>query len=264
AESLTSLVEQHGDAVTATYRTHLDARIPLWNIIALANADAVATVDVPDVATSTSIGLSAALAPAQQESSLPHSLSIIGWKDWNQSSITGSGVKIAVIDKAGTHRDAVVELVKAIAPGASVNVYTASNASTLASAINSARSGYNNIILITLDLGVHVSPGDGTANNGTGQGIAGDVYIRIQQARNEGRLVIVSAGNNTTRQVGFEYTNQNTTINFEAQQGTFIINVVWNGWGDSSFVPSNISGGGINFQNSPNNRVNNNTPGYQL
>src|SRR5690606_32232665 len=103
-----------------------------------------------------------------------------------------------------------------------------------------------------------------TANNGTGQGIAGDVYTRIQQARNEGRLVIVSAGNNTTRQVGFEYTNQNTTVNFEAQQGTFIINVVWNGWGDSSFVPSNISGGGINFQNSPNNRVNNNTPGYQL
>src|SRR5690349_6338236 len=97
----------------------------------------------------------------------------------------------------------------------------------LASAINSARSGNSNIIVITLDLGEHVSPGDGTANNGTGQGIAGDVYTRIQQARNEGRLGIVGAGNNTTRQVGFEYINQNTTVNFEAQQGTFIINLVW-------------------------------------
>jgi uncharacterized protein (DUF2141 family) len=249
-DTLAAAVEMAGGLVVETYDQNLSARISLSGLLALINMETVLAVRLPDVAASTDLSPSAALAPAQQGGILPHSLAVIGWNDWNLNSVTGAGIRVAVIDRAGTHRQAAVDLIRTIAPGAIVTPYTATNASTLGSAIASARSGGNRIILITMDLGAHVSPGDGTASAGSTVGDAGPVYTQIQLARQEGRLVIVSAGNNTGSYVSFNYTNASTTVNIQAEPGPFVINVSWNDWGGTSNLRSSISGTGITSQSS--------------
>ncbi|MBZ0304146.1 MAG: hypothetical protein K8J31_30705, partial [Anaerolineae bacterium] len=115
---LTPLVEMNGGVILpAQDATHLNVRIPLTGLVAVISAEEVQNVLLPDVAASTSSDFEAALAPANLDPNLLHSLSIIGWNDWNLNSITGSGVKVAVIDKAGNHRNAVIEVIETIAPG---------------------------------------------------------------------------------------------------------------------------------------------------
>lgn len=257
-ESLMPVVELHTGLVTAINERNLDVRISLPNLIGLVSAAEVIAVRLPEVTASASTDQ----APAQQSgTNLPHSLAIIGWNDWNTAAITGAGVRVAVIDHAGTHRNAVVELVRAIAPNAIVTTFgdASVSVSELAAHIQSARSGSNRIILITMDLGVNASPGDGTGSNLNGTDL---VYQRIQEARGEGRLVIVSAGNNTTRQVSFTHTT-GTTITMSAPAGAYVVNVSWNGWSDTSNVSSSlaVSGGG-NF-NSPA-RIPTGPPSYQF
>lgn len=263
-DALAPVIEANGGVIKSVEEKNLIVLMPLPNIIALAASDEVRAVRVPDVAASASDNLAVALNAALQTTPTPHSLGMIGWSDWNTRNIRGAGVKIGVIDKAGTHRNAVIELVKAVAPSATVTAYTANNVSDLDDAIASARSAGNRIILIAMDLGAHVSPGDGTGSAGSGQGSANNVYNQIRTSREAGRLVIVSAGNNTNSYVSFNYTTINTTVPMTVRQGQFLVSVSWNGWGDTNHIRSSITGTGITPSpiNSPNSRVS--EPGYQL
>src|SRR5690606_37407088 len=219
-EALMPIVEQNGGLIQSVGEKNITIHIPLPNIIALIASSEVRAVRLPDTAASASDNLSVALNAALQSTPQPHSLSMIGWNNWNLANIKGAGVKIGVIDRATTHRQAVIELIKAVAPSATVTAYTATNATTMASQINAARTAGNRIIVITMDLGAHVSPGDGTGSAGSGQGTADAVYQAIQTARNAGRLVIVSAGNNTNSYVSFTHSAA-TTIPMTLQNGEY-------------------------------------------
>ena len=266
-EALMPIVEQNGGLIQLADEKNLTVQIPLLNIIALIASSEVRVVTVPDVAASASDNLSVALDATLQSTPQPHSLGMIGWNNWNLVNIRGAGVKIGVIDNAGTHRQAVIELIKAVAPSATVTAYTATNATSMATQINTARTAGNRIIIITMDLGAHVSPGDGTGSAGSGQGTADGVYQAIQTARNAGRLVIVSAGNNTNGYTSFNYTNASTTLPMTVERGQFLVSVSWNDWNNtapnihlqSSITGTNISPATIN---SPATRAD--QPGYQL
>ncbi len=254
-----AVVEQHGGVVTEVYEKNITAQVTLPNVVAVISTAEVLAVRLPEVA----VSASSSLAPAQQpglEPDYPDSLPIIGWNDWNQQSITGSGVRIGVIDTSTTsnHMNAVVNMIGFIAPNATVTRYAATTAAQLATRIGSARSADSDIILIAMDLGAQVSPGDGTGANGSAQ----SVYTQIQNAHNEGRLVVASAGNNNGRYESFNYTVQNTDVTITANQGAFVINVSWNDWAGSVNIRSDISGTGITATSSPATRVGD--PGYQL
>ena len=211
--SLTPVIEANGGSIVETYEKNVAVRIPLTSLIPVISAEEVLAIRLPDVAASTSSAPSAAESPAALGlNDELHSKAIIGWNDWNMQGITGSGIKIGVIDRAGTHRNDVVALIKAIAPGATVTPYTANNVTDMDNAINSAVGGGNKVIVIAMDLGAHVSPGDGTGSAGTGDGNADNVYTAIENARNAGRLVVASAGNNTNSYASFNYTTASTQV----------------------------------------------------
>ncbi|MBL8119945.1 MAG: hypothetical protein JNJ78_20610, partial [Anaerolineae bacterium] len=195
----------------------------------------------------------------------------VGAAAWSAAGIRGSGVNIAVIDTgfgasvinnaAGTeyaclfqgtlsqgaftagdttHGLNVLQVLCDIAPAARAYMYKATTASELAAAITAANTANHKVILITMDLGASVSPGDGTGG-GALYGIDA-VYTAISTARAAGRVVIASAGNNNGRYVTLNYTSAATTIPMTVFGGDRI-HVSWNDWsGTSQNVGLNITG----------------------
>ncbi|MCB9452090.1 MAG: S8 family serine peptidase [Anaerolineaceae bacterium] len=274
--SIVPLVEAVGGEVTFVNDRNVEAHVPLAGFVALVNTVEIETILPVNVATSTSSNFApsggAVYAPAG--SVVTEGFDIIGANDWHTAGFTGGGVRIAVIDTGfvgigsvaaaeraclssttpvggagtGNHGVNVVEVLCDIAPGATVTMYQADTASLLASRISSAVSGSNKIILITLDLGASAGPGDGTGGSEIDA-----VYTQITNARNAGRLVVVSAGNNRGRYRSFQYTNGGTTnITITANAGDRV-NVSWDDWGASPAgddLTLNLSdGGAINLNN---------------
>lgn len=259
--TLAALVTQVGGAADYTYDTSVEARLPLAAFLPLANAPQVAGMRFAALATSTS----SAAAPAGEgiatySGTFPtEGYDILGVNDWHLAGFTGGGTNIAVIDTGfadiatipaaelpttclpsrtvnnapglsgvGTsnHGTKVAQVLCDLAPNARLTLYRAETASQLANRVSTASSAGNHIILITMDLGANVSPGDGTGGSNPD---AVSLYTNIQNARNAGRLVIVSAGNNFGRYVSFTYGGGATTIPITAQPGDRV-NVSWNDW----------------------------------
>ncbi len=262
-DSIVPVVAMAGGTVTTVDEKNLTIQIALPDLIPVISAEEVLAVRLPQVAVPTDSTLSAAAAPAQAGESSPATANVIGWNDWNAQSITGSGVKIAVIDTGDiTHRNNIDYLLGYFTPGASVQHYTAINATQMATAIQSARTADKDVILITEDLGANVSPGDGTGSNGSGMGSADSLYSQIAAARAEGRLVIASAGNNTGRYISFQHTTPGTVVSMSLEAGDYVVNVVWDDWDGTPDlnVASTLTGGGITNRTSPS-RVD--APSYQ-
>jgi hypothetical protein len=173
----------------------------------------------------TSTDISAAPASAPTGTAFTEAFNYLGVQDWHENNLLGQNVRIGVIDtgfgtgtaataptKSGeyscinsasvfkAHNDPasvlnhgrnVVEILCDIAPSSSVFMYEANSYSSLATAINRARTVDNvDVLLITLDLGVHETLGDGTGRGGN------DPYAELALARQDGIVVIAAAGNN--------------------------------------------------------------------
>lgn len=241
AAEIAALVGMVGGSVDYLNDDNVEARLPLAALLPLANAPQIQLI----TPISTAVSTGAAFAPSGAQNA--EGFDVLGVSDWHEAGFTGSSQKIAIIDTgfnglsglpaaeracvSGTipsggssHGVQVVQVVCDIAPSATVSLFQADTASQLAERINSARSGGNHIILITLDLGADVSPGDGT-----GGGQINDVYTAIANAKNEGRLVVVSAGNSYTRYASFNH-GGSSTVTIKATGGDFV-RVRWNGSG---------------------------------
>lgn len=138
----------------------------------------------------------------------------------NVSLVTGS------IETGDTRRGRdMVEVICDIAPNSKVRLYKVKNTSQLASAIDSAANN-NRIVVIGVDLGVNASPGDGTLGR---VDVALDPYVKITEARQDGVIVIASAGNNGTGSVAFTYTSGSTSMQIKVAPGE-AVNLGWNDW----------------------------------
>jgi hypothetical protein len=280
SQAVVPLIEVTGGMIDRIEGRSVEARVPLESLLALINTDAVSAVLLPQVATSTnsSYAPSESTSQAAAGNVVPHSLDIIGWNNWNSGNegaiapVRGAGVKVGVIDlgfqganpsngnqsclNSGTswptsgvpnntnHGLNVVEVICDIAPDSVVRMYRANNATTLANAINQARTDGNRVIVMTLDLGANVSPGDGT-----GGGSINSVYNAITTARNQGILVIASAGNNNGRYVTLNYTGTTTTVLVTTYGGEHI-NISWSDWASPSDLNVTVSGA-VTIPNSP-------------
>jgi hypothetical protein len=174
-------------------------------------------------ATSTSISAAPSTAPTGTFAT--EAFNYLGVQDWHENNILGQNVKIGVIDtgfgtgvaalappKSGeyacinassvfkahsdpastsNHGRNVVEVLCDIAPSSTVFMYEANSYTSMANAINRARTVDNvDVLLITMDLGVHETLGDGTGRGGS------DPYNELALARQAGIIVIAAAGNN--------------------------------------------------------------------
>ncbi|MCC6895908.1 MAG: hypothetical protein IT321_24010 [Anaerolineae bacterium] len=193
---------------------------------------------------------------------------------WHQANIKGAGVGIAVIDTgfgynaalpnttpvgdAGeyacmfnntinnlsgvsgdtTHGLNMVQVLCDMAPLSNVYMYKATNATNLRAAVLNART--NNavkVIVIAMDLGASVSPGDGT-----GGGVEDLLYAELASARAAGKIVIASAGNNQGRYITLNYTSGGVTVPMTVYPGD-TIHISWNNWSGSTVnFPSTLSG----------------------
>lgn len=272
-QAIAPLIETTGGIIDLTDGRSAHARVPLESLLALINTDAVSAILLPQVATSTNSSYtpSESVSRAAAGSVVPHSLDIIGWNNWNSGNegavapILGAGVNVGVIDigfaganpsngnqsclnsatswsptptipNTSNHGLNLVEVICDIAPSSTVRMYRANSASNLDDAINKARTDGNRIIVMALDLGVNVSPGDGT-----GGGSINAVYTAITTARNAGILVIASAGNNNGRSVTINYTGSAVTVPVTTYGGERI-NVSWSDWAAPSDLTMTLSG----------------------
>lgn len=250
------IVEAVGGEVSFVNDYHVEALVPLGGFIALINTDTI--IQIRPAVQATSTGTADGPAAAPSGAAVTEGFDILAVNDWHVANIKGAGTKIAVIDTGfagitsvaatelpttclpsrsvnnapgltglGTtnHGTRVAEVLCDIAPNAQMTLYRATTASELASRIGAARAGGFPIILITMDAGVVASPGDGTEG-----GIpSSSMYDQITAAKNEGRLVIVSAGNNTGRFASFNYAGGTTTVELNVSQGDRV-NVSWDDW----------------------------------
>jgi hypothetical protein len=270
AQAIVPLIETTGGIIDLIDGSSVEARIPLESFIALINTDAVSAVLLPQVATSTNSSFAPTESTAQDATGdiVPHSLDVIGWNNWNTGNggtpILGAGVDIAIIDTGfnpsgsdsiertcykGTefggngstgqnHGINVAEVICDIAPSAEVHGYRANTTSEFLNAFNAAKNDSNNnrIIIIAMDLGANVSPGDGT-----GGGNINGIYSAITSARDEGILVIASAGNNNGRSITLNYTGTAITVPITTHGGAHI-NVSWSDWSAPTNLGMTLSG----------------------
>ncbi len=255
--AIAPLVQAVGGEIGFISEYNVEALVPLGAFIALINTDEIAAIR--PVAQATSTGTTSAPAAAPSGTAITEGFDILGANDWHAASVRGAGVKIAVIDTGyagiaavstaelpttclpsrtvtnaaglpagvGTtnHGVRVAEVLCDLAPNAAITLHRAVTAAQVANRISAARSAGSQIILITMDAGVDAAPGDGTEGLTT----TGSMYDQITAARSEGRLVIVSAGNNTGRLASFNYAGGATTVNITAAAGEFV-KVSWSDW----------------------------------
>lgn len=276
-ESIAPTVETAGGIVQDVMAYKVKALVPLASFVALVNTAEIEAVWLQNVVATNSPFPSESQSPssAPAGSIFTEGFDIIGANPWHAAGITGSSAaSIAVLDIQfdglsalnaseracvsgqipsddpginSDHGTRVVQILCDIAPaGGTVNLYkVAQDGSDLASKIAIAQAN-NKIILITLDLGAHVSPGDGT-----GGGFVEDfqiVYDTIAAARQNGRIVIASAGNNEGR-----YRSYNTSgvVNFSGMSIGDRVNVSWNSWGGTTFPTMTLSGGNGSYTSRP-------------
>ncbi|MBZ0280332.1 MAG: S8 family serine peptidase [Anaerolineae bacterium] len=252
--ALAPMVEAVGGVIDSVNEFSVDARVPLSSLIALVNVADIHSIRLSSMAISTSSTLNAPPTGA----AVSEGYDVVGANDWNNMGITGTGQRIAVIDTGygglstsaagektclqqspatvgtGDHGTRVIQVICDIAPNADVYAYTASTTATMLTALNTARNTANaSIILITMDLGANAAPGDGTDGDTTAYNGAlatqPSVYDAIRKAKEEGRLVIVSAGNNFGKYASFNYAAGTTDITINAAVGDKV-NISWNDW----------------------------------
>ncbi len=224
-------------------------------------------------------------APAGTEAT--EAFGLLGAHAWHQNGVMGAGVKVGIIDvgfgdgtsatlpaksgeysclnspvalRSGTntaskHGRNMVELLCDIAPSSSVWLYQADTYETLYNAVEQARVDNIDVLLITLDLGADAAPGDGL-----GRPTGNNPYTSLQNARNEGMVIIAAAGNSgnpadignvdkAARYYAYTTTSSSTatTLTVRVSRGDRIA-VSWSGWSDTSDITLNLSGGSITPQ----------------
>jgi hypothetical protein len=277
--TLAAVVQQLGGEIVTTEPYSVTARLTLDQLVPLVNTLEVGAITLPVEASST--------GPVEsfneQGATNSEGFDTIGANPWRTAGIRGAGVDIAVIDTSfagitagngtgtgdnrclfntpggttGNHGANVVEVLCDIVPDARVYGYIETTAAGVATRISTLTSdvaiGYD-IILITLDLGVSISPGDGTDG-----GVAGtSVYDAIAAARAVGKLVVVSAGNNNGRYVAGTLTNTNVltitaanTLPVPSASAPALVNMSWDGWNNSTDLTVELNVTGVGVQNKP-------------
>ncbi|MBL8155729.1 MAG: S8 family serine peptidase, partial [Anaerolineae bacterium] len=261
AALIASEVQSAGGIVRESFSVRLTVQVTLEQLLTLVNRPEIGLVELPSRAVSTASqnGFIAGPLEAPTGPTATAGMDVIGASAWHAAStpVLGSGVDIVVIDTGfnapvttehaclgnqsvvfggptlptdTNHGMRVVEVLCDVAPSARVYMYKATNAATLASAINTANTNPIRIILITMDLGASISPGDGTGG-GALYGID-SVYTAITNARSAGRTVIVSAGNNRGRYVTLNWNGTNSSVPMQVFAGD-TIHVSWNDWSNT-------------------------------
>ncbi len=262
-DSIAPTLELVGGVADYIYPSYIEGHLPLAGFIALLNTPQVARIVSPSFGVSTGN----ANAPAEEALNAPfgsyisEGFDVLGAADWHTAGKMGGGQIITVIDTgfqnagaercagvtghntgSGNHGTRVMEVLCDIVPAATIRLVAATTASDVAAAINASTA---NIILITMDLGVNQSPGDGngpgTYSADNGYVAQQNVYDEIQEARNAGRLVIVGAGNNNGRFVSFTYSGGGTTNVPINVTGGDVIRVSWSDWTTTRAVGINAS-----------------------
>lgn len=259
--AITPIVEAVGGIVDTVGDQEIEARVPINGIVPLVNAPEIGSIDLTTMAMSTSSTQNAPAVNAPGTgAAVSEGYDVVSANDWNNSGITGTSVRIGVIDTGfvslsttaavektclqqspaavgGTnHGTQVIQVICDIAPNSDVYAYQADTALELKTAVNSARTAGMNIILITMDLGITAAPGDGTDGDAVAYNAASpaSAYDAIRKANEEGRLVIISAGNNNGRMASFNYTAGNVSIPIIGDPG----DRVWLSWNDWDSVPN--------------------------
>ncbi len=258
AATVAATVQADGGIITETFSIRVTTLLDWTTVIKIANMPEVSGIEVPLRAVST--GPASGVLAAPIGPTISEGYDAVGAEAWHDVSITGTGVNIAVIDTgfngaitaehgclgstgvtggvgSGAHGLRVVEVLCDVASGAKVYMYSAFDGTSLANTLNIINSsGAFKVILITLDLGASASPGDGTGGNAVNP-MAG-VYGALSAARQAGRIVIVSAGNNNGRYVTL---NATATISMTVFGGD-IIHASWNAWTGGGATASFTSG----------------------
>lgn len=196
-------VRTAGGTVEAEYANLLQVLVPPANLEVLANDPAVAYVRTPALAT--------------REAVAGEGVSASGASAWQAAGVTGTGVKVGVIDfgftnyqarqasgdlpatltvvdfcngqvaTGGEHGTAVAEIVYEMAPGAQLYLLCINTEVQLGQAKDYAKA--NGINILSVSIGYrNTSRGDGSGGPGTPDSIAAD-------ARDNGILWVNSAGN---------------------------------------------------------------------
>ena len=238
-------LEEYGAEIEVTHGTRVQALVPSYELEKMAEYDFVRYIDQP-------IEL--------QPRVVSQGVRIIGADDVHETGNTGQGVKIAVIDLGFdinnpeiaaniveaisfrsdgditggvniNHGTAVSEIVVDVAPDAQLFLYNVQFELELLNAIDFIINN-RDIDIISMSLGTNVGPEDGTS----------DIAQAVNNARNNGILFVVSAGNGADShwQGNFFDPDANNnhnfavgdeTIQFRAQAGdvvTVILN--WDDW----------------------------------
>ncbi|MEZ4670790.1 MAG: hypothetical protein R3E39_23035 [Anaerolineae bacterium] len=271
--AIVSQIQAAGDVVNEVFSVRINALVTLDTVKALAMMPELGSVEVPTSAVSTSNQGASSPSGYGTGNFISEGVDVIGASTWQGATtpVKGAGVGIAIIDTgfgvsfpistappseyaclgngslqsgsavAGdtTHGLSVLQVVCDVAPQAQAFMYKATNATTLATAINTASSAGRRVILITMDLGASVSPGDGTGG-GALYGID-SVYTAITNARNSGAVVVVSAGNSNGSYVALNWIG-GTTISANVPVTVFqgdTLHFSWNDWNN------NLNGGNL-------------------
>lgn len=146
------------------------------------------------------------------------------------------------------------EIICDVAPQSNVRLYKATTPGQLAGAVNAAVSASNDVIVIGVDLGVNIAAGDG------GQNGAASVYTALQNARASGIVVIAAAGNNGQALKTFT-SSGSANLTIKVGRGD-VVNVGWDGWGDSSNISGTLREGGTVLGTAS--RTGGGAPGFQI
>jgi hypothetical protein len=145
----TSALTAAGAIIRATYRDWIDAFVPATALLSLDNVTAIKWVDIP---------------AAPQPQATNEALGLINATAWQTSGVTGTGVKVAIVDsgfsgytsllgtalpatvdttcsaanpdQGGPHGAAVAEIIHAVAPGAQLYFAYITTSVELGNAVN--------------------------------------------------------------------------------------------------------------------------------
>ncbi len=230
-EAIGQIVTDAGGEVNRVYDESLEAYVSVSALLAVGNHEGV--LFIRDIIRAVSTGPTAPIGTNVDGNTWTEAFNLLSIEEWNDAGVTGNGVAIGVIDtgfegansgsRGGNlaclannsiqsapggssalfdgnapsvtrnHGTQAIELICDIAPQADVYMYRADDIMSLENAINAATIGGMDVILITLDLGVHTSAGggEGTTSN--------DIYTLLETAKNAGIVPIVAAGNSNQR-----------------------------------------------------------------
>jgi hypothetical protein len=301
-EALVAVVEAAGGKIETVDFKRVSARLSLEAIANLSLSDQVSVIHLTPILTANALedngralSLNVADVRDPQGDRVTEGFDTTGVQAWHQAGYLGSGVRIAVIDigfgdpaipfnnnmvclptdaitlefgsrAAGDSNRGLnmLEVVCDIAPDSEIRLYKAQNTDQLHDAIQAAVAAQNRVIVIGVDLGPNVSPGDGTL----GYNSTKNPYIALQAARDAGRVVVAAAGNSRNSYVTFNLTaGAQAQFTVTARPGT-PVNLGWNDWdanpngdGTREDFAASLQGAGIALSK-PGRGASN--PGYQF